>query len=117
MGKSNRMGRRGLTFLCCLLAVPTAVKLMGPNIQSDSLETSLMAGILLGVCYLVVRPVLRVLSVPIGCLTMGLFTFVIDAALILVLPQVFPGFRVAGFAWALLMALFVDGVCLAVGGS
>lgn len=116
MNKKPRMGRRTLTFLCCVLAVPTCVKLFHPFMRSNSLQTSLLAGALLGAAYLLVRPILKLLTLPIGCLTLGLFSFFIDATLIMALPYVFPGFVVESYLWALLAALLVDGVCLITGG-
>ncbi len=115
MSRRPTMGRRTLGFLCCVLAMPTCTQLL-PGIRADKLETALLAGVLLGFVYLLLRPALRILTLPIGCLTMGLFNFVLDAALILLLPQVFPGFQVDGFAPALLAALLVDGLCMVAGG-
>ena len=110
------MGRRSLTFCCCLLAVPTCCKLMAPFIRADSLEISVMAGAILGLCYLFVRPVMKILSIPIGCLTFGTFNLVIDAGLFLLLPKVVPGFYVESFLWALIAGFMVNALCLTVGG-
>ncbi len=110
------MGRKSLTFLCCLLAVPTCCKLMAPFVAADTLETAVLAGALLGVCYLLVRPVMRILTIPIGCLTLGTFGLVIDGALFMALPHVIEGFHVESFLWAMIAALLVDCMSLAVGG-
>ena len=115
MNKKPQFSRNTLTFLCCLLAMPTATYLI-PGIAADTIETAILAGAVLGGCYLLVRPILRVLTLPIGCLTLGLTNLLIDVALIEALPKVFPGFTVSGFQAALLSALLVNGVCMITGG-
>jgi len=104
-----RLSRTSVTFWCCVLAVPTLTKLTD-GIKCDSLYLALIAGAALGVVYLLIRPVLRILTLPIGCLTLGLFGFVLDAGLIYLMGQYLPGFHVASFEWALLAALFIAGV-------
>jgi putative membrane protein len=41
------------------------------------------------------------LTLPINVLTLGLFTFVIIAALVMLTAAMVPGFKVASFWWAL----------------
>lgn len=103
------MSHPSITFWCCVLAVPTLTKLTD-GIKSDSLYLALLAGAALGVVYLVLRPVLRILTLPIGCLTLGLFGFALDAGLIYLMGMYLPGFHVASLEWALLAALFITGV-------
>ena len=57
-------------FLCCLLAMPTCAYML-EGIQAESLKEAVFAGTLLGVAHLFLRPALRILSAPIGCLTLG----------------------------------------------
>lgn len=117
MNKNPKMGRRSLTFCCCLLSIPSCTQLgLISGMHADSIGTALLAGALLGLCYLLIRPIMKLLAMPIGCLTLGLFTFVIDAALVMALPYVVSGFTLDGFLPALLAALLVDGVCLITGG-
>lgn len=103
------MSHPSITFWCCVLAVPTLTKLTD-GIKCDSLYLALLAGAALGVVYLVLRPVLRILTLPIGCLTLGLFGFALDAGLIYLMGMYLPGFHVASLEWALLAALFITGV-------
>lgn len=110
------MNRKGLGFLSCLLAMPLCAKML-PGIAAEPMTASVLAGIVLGLAYLLIRPVLRLLTFPIGCLTLGLSYFVIDCALIMALHLLVPGFTVAGLEWAALAALLVDGLCLITGGA
>lgn len=109
------MGRASLTFFCCVLAIPACTKLI-PGIRADSLEHALLAGVLLGVCYLLLRPVLKLLTLPIGCLTLGTFGFGIDALMLWLLPQFIPGLHIDDITSAALAALLVNGVCMIAGG-
>ncbi|MEG0146211.1 MAG: phage holin family protein [Clostridia bacterium] len=108
--------RKGLAFLSCLVTVPLSVKMLD-GVTATPLRAAVLAGALLGVAYLLIRPVLRLLTFPVGCLTLGLSGFLIDCALIMALPRFVPGFAVAGFEWAALCALLVNGVCLIAGGT
>ena len=104
-----RLSHWSVTFLCCLLAVPTLPKLVG-GISYDSLYLGVAAGAALGLVYLLVRPVLRILTLPIGCLTLGLFGYGLDAAMIYALGEYLPGFHVASLESALLAAVFLSAV-------
>ena len=108
--------RKWLAFLSCVLAMPLCATMM-PGVYAQPLSSAVVAGTLLGILYLLVRPLLRLLTFPIGCLTLGLSGFVLDAGLIFVLHQFVPGFGVAGFEWAALCALLVNGLCLITGGT
>jgi len=45
----------------------------------------------------VLRPVLKLLTLPLTCLTLGLFSFIVDAFLFWLVGQFIPGFHVAGW--------------------
>ena len=116
MAKHNApAGRRGLTFLICVLSMPACAKIL-EGVTAQPPQTAVLAGTLLGLAYLLLRPLLRLLTFPIGCVTLGLSGFVIDCALILLMDAYVPGFSVDGILWAALCAALVDGLCLIVGG-
>ena len=66
---------------------------------------ALMAAIVLGALNLLVRPILFLLTLPITIVTLGLFSFVINAVLVLAAALVVPGFFVASFWTAFLFAI------------
>jgi putative membrane protein len=72
---------------------------------SVTLVSALIAAVVLGALNLFVRPILMVLTLPINILTLGLFSLVINAFLVLLASYVVPGFKVASFTTALLFAL------------
>ncbi len=72
---------------------------------SVTLVGALIAAVVLGALNLLIRPILFVLTLPITILTLGLFSLVINAALVMLVALIVPGFEVAGFWAALLYAL------------
>lgn len=66
---------------------------------------ALVAAVVLGALNLIIRPILLFLTLPITILTLGLFSLVINAALVMLASYVVPGFSVDGFLTAFLFAL------------
>ncbi len=61
----------------------------------------------LGLVNALIRPFLLLITLPINILTLGLFTFVINAIMLLLVAALVPGFNVAGFGTALLAAVLL----------
>lgn len=70
---------------------------------------ALVAAVVLGALNLLVRPILFLLTLPVTILTLGLFSLVINAIIVLLAAFVVPGFTIASF-WAALLF----GIVLAV---
>lgn len=69
---------------------------------------ALAAAALLGILNAFVRPLLLLLTLPLNILSLGLFTFVINAFLLKIASLVIEGFTVEGFWAALLGSLFIS---------
>lgn len=76
-----------------------------PGFSVNSFATALIVALVLGIVNAIIKPVLVILTLPITILTLGLFTFVINAALILLVAKLVKGFTVSGFGPALVAAL------------
>lgn len=76
-----------------------------PGVTYDAPMTLFLAALLLGVVNALLRPLLVILTLPITVLTFGLFLLVINAAMILLVSKILPGFQVAGFIPGLLVAI------------
>ena len=116
----KRQGNRWFVILmCCVLAVPTVAKLTGFYSGSPT-EEQLMAaatvGALLGVAHIFLRPILRFIFAPLGCLTLGAFGMVIDIALLYACDHAVEGFEIPGFLYAVLTALTVNAICTIAAG-
>ena len=79
-----------------------------PGIQIDSFTTALIASVGLGLVNIVLKPILLLFTLPLNLLTLGLFTFVINALLVMLAGELVPGFFVNNFWWALLFSLVVS---------
>ncbi len=115
--KKGGMPRALAIFLTCVLAVPTVYYIMYRPVTRDWHDwlPLLRMGALLGAAQLILRPVLRLLSAPLGCLTLGLSGTVIDVGLIYLCASYTQGLGHApGFLYALLTALSINFVCAVV---
>jgi len=72
-----------------------------PGIAITSFYTALLVAVLWALMGLTLRPILLVLTLPINFLTMGLFTFILNALLFWLVALIAPGFEVSGFIPAL----------------
>ena len=109
-----------IIFLCCLLAVPTLGAIMGmygPSPTLTDLRPALLVGAALGVMHILLRPLLRILTAPLGCLTFGLFGMVIDVGLLYASAALVDGFSIPGLPYAILAALTINAVCAIAGGK
>ena len=85
-----------LGWLITTLAVLVATKLV-PGIHYDTRTDLLVATLLLVFLNSFVRPVMLVISLPLMIFTLGLFTFVINALLLMAVSYMIKGFVVEGF--------------------
>ena len=76
-----------------------------PGVVINDFFTAVVVSIVLGVVNTFIKPVLLILTLPINILTLGLFTFVINALMVLIVDSLVPGFKVDGFLSALIFSL------------
>lgn len=91
-----------------------------PEVTVDSFFTALIVAAVLGGLNLILRPLLLFLTLPINFLTLGLFTFVVNACLIWIATWIVPGFSIGNFGWAIVFAVVLSIVNLifyAIGGG
>jgi putative membrane protein len=78
-----------------------------PGFGVETFYSALIAALVLGLVNALVRPLLFILTLPVTILTLGLFTFVINALMIWLVSTIVKGFNVEGFVPALLAALLL----------
>jgi len=76
-----------------------------PGVSVASFTTALVVALVLGIINAVIKPIIMILTLPINIITFGLFTFVINAVLILIVARLVPGFTITGFVPALIAAI------------
>ena len=89
--------------------------LLPDSIHISGVGTALVVALLWGLFSVTLKPVLIVLTLPVNILTLGLFTFFINAFLFWFLAQVVKGFEVDGFGAAFFGALLLSGLHLIAG--
>lgn len=98
-----------ISWLLSALAVLVAAYIL-PGVHVASFTAALVAALVLGIINAVLKPILIILTLPINILTLGIFTFVINAALILLTAKIVPGFEVNGFWWALILSFVLSAI-------
>lgn len=81
-----------------------------PGITVESFYIALIVAIVLGIVNLILKPILIILTLPITLLTLGLFTFIINAGLFWFVSTFIEGFTVDGFVPAFIGALVIAAV-------
>lgn len=80
----------------------TAALLPGVSIAQHNVGTILLLGLVIGIVNGFVRPVLRVLTLPISFVTLGLFHFVLNALMLLLVGVIVPSLHINNFFDALI---------------
>jgi putative membrane protein len=83
-----------------------------PGFHVSGWGAAILASLLLGVVNATVGLVLKILTFPLILLTLGLFLFVVNAIVILLVAFLVPGLDINGFLPALLAALVISVVNL-----
>ena len=68
-----------------------------PGIEINGLGAALIAALVLGVVNAIIRPVVLLFTLPLNVITLGLFTLVVNALMLLIVKAVVDGFVVSGF--------------------
>lgn len=96
-----------------IAADPSVVSAVGGE-TAASVLAYLFVGLVFGVVNAVVRPVLSILSLPITCLTLGLFAIVVNAAMLWLTSWLssFTPLRleIDSFLWTAVLATLIIGV-------
>ena len=93
-----------------LTAAIIAASYLIDGIRISGFFSAFFAAAVLGILNALFRPILFILTLPINIMTLGLFTFVINALLLKMASGVIPGFDVHGFWSAVFAALIISGV-------
>lgn len=102
-----------LKFLGTVAAVYLTVSIVpGVEIAGDLTgevwTTTLLVAVVWSVISMIIKPVLGILTLPITIITLGLFSFVLNALLFWAMTLIVPGFVVTGFLAAFLGAIVLS---------
>jgi putative membrane protein len=81
-------------------ALWVAAKLLsGVSVSGDQFFTLVLAGLVLGLANMVVKPILVILALPLILLTLGIAYFLVNVVIVFFTSWIVSGFHVDGF-WA-----------------
>lgn len=85
-----------------------------PGIEVSSFLNAMFVVVIIALINTFIKPFLQIITLPINILTLGLFSLVINALLLMLAGYITPGFEVEGFLSALIgsivLSLFALGI-------
>jgi putative membrane protein len=78
------------------------------GISVDGISSAFLAAAVLGILNVFLRPIALILTLPVNILSLGLFTFVINAFMLIITSRLIPGFNVNGFWAAIIGSLLIS---------
>lgn len=106
--KMIRLVIRWVLFALALLFTAWIV----PGISFASFQTALLAAFVMGLVNIFIRPIILIFTLPLNLLTLGLFTFVINALMLWLVAKIVIGFTITGFLAALLGSIVLSVISL-----
>lgn len=79
-----------------------------PGIHLAGFWPALWAALVIGIINVFIRPILMIITIPINIITLGLFTLILNALLLLLVARIVPGFIIDGFLSALLGSIIIS---------
>ena len=73
-----------------------------PGIEIENFQSAMLVTVIIALINIFIRPLIVFITLPINILTLGLFTLVINALLLMLAGYLAPGFEVDGFISAFL---------------
>lgn len=79
-----------------------------PDFVIDSLQTAVIAAVVIGVINTFIKPVLKLITLPITILSLGLFSLVLNVVLLLGAAYITPGFEVNSIMTAIIGSIMLS---------
>ena len=86
--------------------------LIVPGLHLNSFSAAILAALVWGLINTLVRPIFSFFTFPLQLLTLGLFTLVINGAMLALTAKLVPGFFIQGFSSAFIGALVLSIISL-----
>lgn len=83
-----------------------------PGLYLSSFSTAIWAALVWGLVNTLVRPIFSFFTFPLQLLTLGLFTLVVNGAMLALTAKLVPGFTIQGFSNAFFGALVLSIISL-----
>jgi len=79
-----------------------------PGVTVTSFFVAFVVALVLGIINIFLKPILMIFALPINILSLGLFTLVINALLVMLASKIVDGFVIDSFWWALIFSLVLS---------
>jgi len=79
-----------------------------PGFRVDDFTTAILAAIVLGVVNTFIKPALSFITAPLTIVTLGLFSFVVNAVVLFIVSAIVPGLKIDGWIPAILGAVVLS---------
>jgi len=79
-----------------------------PGISVENFLSAMLVSLVIALINIFIRPIVEFISLPVNFLTLGLFSFVINALLLMLAGFLTPGFEVEGFFSALIGSIVLS---------
>lgn len=96
-----------LNWLVNAAALWVATKIV-PGVFVEDMDSLFIAALIIGLVNAIIRPVLAFLTFPITVLTLGIFYFVLNGAMLYLAASLAPGFALEGMLTAILAAIVMS---------
>jgi len=86
-----------LTFSIAVASYSLPFIYISGNTIWDEFKIAFLAGLILGLLNLLVKPIIKILSIPINILTLGIFNIIINAGMLWIVDSIVEGLEIKGF--------------------
>jgi len=93
----------------CSLGLWVAALLLGQNVSYDSMSAVIVAGLILAIVNVFIKPIVVILSLPAILFSLGLFMIVINGLMVMLVSKLYEPLKVSNF-WAAMLAGMVIGL-------
>lgn len=100
-------------FLGTIFALLLAAYLI-PGFVVDSLYPAAIVAVILGIINITLKPLVLLIALPLQIITLGLFTFVVNALFLLFIASFVEGFALTGAVLEQFVAALLGGLVIAV---
>ncbi len=104
----NQIGRLVLRWLIASFGLLITIRFLNQNFNTVShLGELILAGFLLAIINIVLKPILVILSLPAIMISLGLFMIIINGLLIYLVCRFFPGLAIKNFTSAIFAGMVI----------
>jgi len=101
-----------LQIIAGILGIWLAIRFI-PRVEfADSWQILILAGLVLGLINFFIKPILKIITLPLRILTFGLFGLVINMGMLWIVTLVFPKLKISGILPLFLTSIIIWGLNL-----